>query len=1086
MNDNAINRAIAHTHFMIVAVIVLCLALITVLYLTLSSGVHLGKLKLGRLYAEKLYLKWDDALQVEIGTIALAPSDAPQEPTDLLSLQQRVSAALQHLDDRWIGSLRIDRIRLGNDLNASLFFDPRRRSNLHVASRAQGHISITLLPVHNADAYKLELYGDSSTFGGTFRFEGVLQPKLSELYLGGSIDVAEDIHLRLGVHATRDAVTLNTFSTEPFASVAPIVKPLHLSDKVEPWIVARAQGGPVMLDTLQTTLPFAAPAKAFDNLFGQLTFHNARYRFANDPGAFEPALAEEVTVLFEQKVLKILPHNATFYGEPGGDTHLAIDFSGKEPLLKLSILTSARFTPPLQRLTASYGVDLPFTQTRGLTDTNLSLTVNLAHTQTTAKGSFKTAKSRIDLSGLSIDVSRGAVDLKDSDVTLRSVEASLFDGNVTGSVTGAFNPTKHRGTIRFNLGNVRYPVGSAPITLSPVSVPLHFEYRLDRGGDTIRFDASQWHYMEHNLTCDAFTAPFDLKKARLNVPKTVLALDQTARATVEGEITLAHPAASLLLDLTSLHAGTFATGQAHTLFNIRADENLSVVSNATTHWSMDKTPLSVSPFTVSKHNGIFRLSPAVVSIEHQLTGSVEGVFEPATMATELNVTNFRLEDEGLGRLFQNMDRFSVYIVPIDDEYDIVIPSINMVYSTLGRGWRLHFFSLDALTKHSPLLRDYNLTESTISVWSENGNYPVAFNGIVDYPYALTAVNGTPVNTYRFQGSIEQNGTLECSINDRIKVHSGDTIRIRTNGVDFSQPELTRFYRDHHFDADSNASESNTSVSIDANDTAILFPGKRQAKADRITIDYSPNRILGQLYKGGGGAKLDVKGETFYLFGYRLDDDFMNHFFNLSKVKGGTLDFYMIGEKDDFKGLAKINDTTVYDYVLFNNLFAFINTVPALVTFSLPSYETKGIKVQSAYTELAYHKGVLTASNIKIDSKELDFAGQGTIDYNKDRIKMQLTVKTRAAENIRKIPLVGYILVGDDKSVLTTLNINGPLNDPKVENTIAKDIIVSPFNILKRTLDFPLHYLKKLDSGADDDADKGKEPQEVTSGVPPVN
>jgi hypothetical protein len=1086
MNDNAISRAIAQTHLTIISVIAFCLIVITVLYLTLSSGIHLGKLKLGRLYAEKLYLKWDNALRVEIGTIALAPSDAPEEPSSLLDLQRRVAAALRHMDDLWIGSLRIDRIRIGNEMNGSVLFDPHHRSQLLLASPKRGHVALTLSPVRFSDAYKVECYGDMHDFNGTFRLEGVLQPEQGELYLGGAIDIAADIHLRLGLHATQDALTLNTFSTEPFASVAPIVEPLHLSGNVEPWIVARAQGGPVMLHTLQTTLPYAEPAKAFDNLFGHLTFQNARYRFANVPEDFEPALAPNVTVRFERKTLDIRPENATFYGQPGGDTRIAIDFGGHAPQLRLSILTTAQFIPPLQRLTASYGIDLPFTQTAGLTDTNLSLTVDLGDSHTTAEAQFSTAKSRIDLSGLPISVSRAAVDLKGSEVTLRTVEAALFDGNVTGRVSGTFNPAKHNGALRFNIGEVRYPVGAGPISLDPVTVPLHFEYRFHPKGDTIRFDASRWHYMEHNLSADAFTAPFDLKKLLLTVPKTAVAVDKTAGATVEGEISLADPSASLLVDLLSLRAGTLKTTQAHARFHIRADENITVTSSAETHWALDETPVSISPFTLSRQHGIFRLSPAVVSIEHQLTGSVEGIFEPATMATELNVSKFQLEDEGLGRLMQGMEQFSVYIVPIDNEYDIVIPSINMVYSTLGHGWRLHFFSLDAFTRHSPLLRDYNLTDSTISAWSESGGYPVSFEGTVDYPYALTAFDGKPVNTYQFKGQIEQNGSLESTINDRITVERSDTIRIRSNGVAFSQPELTRFYREHHFSSDENGSESNTTIHIDANNTAILFPGDRKAKADRITIDYSNNHIQGQLYKADGGAKLEVKGETFYLFGYRLDDDFMNHFFNLTKVKGGTLDFYLIGEKDDFKGLAKINDTTVRDYVLFNNLFAFINTVPALVTFSLPSYETNGIQVRSAYAELAFHEKVLSISNIKIDSKELDFAGQGAIDYNTERIKMQLTVKTRAAENIRKIPLVGYILVGDDQSVLTTLNVSGPLSDPKVENTIAKDIIVSPFNILKRTLDFPVHYLKMLDSGSDGETEKENGTQPITSGIPPVN
>jgi len=1094
MNDNAISKAIAHTHFTIASVIAFCLIVIGVLYLTLSSGIHVGKLKLGRLYAEQLYLKWDKALRVEIGTLFLAPSDALEEPLDPTALQRTVALLLGHADDSWIGTLQIDRIRIGSDINGSLFYTPRSDSRFKIDAAGQGRFSCTLLPVDNARAFRVQMQGDVTAFRAAFRAEGVLQADEGELYLNGNIDVAKDIHLAVGMHASKTALTVNASSTEPFASVAPIVKPMHLSKNIESWIVARAEGGPLMLHTLRTTLPYADPAKAFDNLYGRLTFQNVRYRFANDPQAFDPAVADTVTVTFAHKVLDIRPDHATFYGEPGGDVRVAIDFGPSDPLLLFSIATSARFAPPLQRLTASYGIHLPFVQTEGSTDANLSLTVDLGTNHTEATGRFRTAKSRIDLSGLPAAVAQADVDVKGADVTIRSLQASLFDGNVSGSISGAFNPAKNHGSLRFDLGRVRYPIGSTPIALAPKSTPLHFEYRFDPRGDKIRFDASRWRYKEHNLSAAAFTAPFDFKDLVLTLPKTAVAYDQTARANVEGKISLSAPSATLLLDLVSLNAGGVKNVQDHTLFRIQADKNLTISSSAVTRWEKDGTPVSVSPVTVTCKARTFRLSPAVVTIEKQLTGTVEGVFEPATMSTELNVSRFSLENERLGALFRSQKQFSVYIVPIDDEYDIVIPSLNMLYSTQGQGWLLHFFSLGAFTKESPLLRDYNLTQSDISVWTENGDYPIRFKGSINYPYALTSVGGKPVSVYSFRGNIENDGRLQCDINDRIHVRSDGTIHISSNGVAYSQPELTRFYRDHQFASDtnaSNASESNTStahipVAIDANNTAITFAGGRLAKADRITIDYERDHITGHLYKAKGGAKLEVKGDKFYLFGYKLDDDFMSHFFNLSTFKGGTLDFYIIGEKDDFKGLIKINDTTVRDYVLFNNLFAFINTVPALVTFSLPSYATDGIKVNSAYAELAFHEGKMTISGIKVDSKELDFAGQGVLNYNTDRIDLKLTVKTRAAENIRKIPLVGYILAGDDQSVLTTLKITGPLKDPKVENTIAKDIIITPFNILKRTLDFPVYYLKKLDSGDSNTSGRENGTSPITSGIPKVN
>jgi hypothetical protein len=847
---------------------------------------------------------------------------------------------------------------------------------------------------------------------------------------------------------------------------------LNLSEGTRQWIVDRAQGGPLMLHTLRTTLPYGAPGKAFDNLYASLTFHNAAYTFANDPEAFEPAVAREVHVVFNEKKLDIIPIEATFYGQSGGSTWLDIDFGRSEPVLDLFLATSARFTPPLQRLTQSYGIDLPFLQTEGVTDTNLTLGINLHTSDVNATGHFRIRKGTVDFSGLPIDLNATEFDLNGSEIAIRSLDASLFNGNVTASVNGTFNPADDKGTLRFNVTKAQHALGDHTIALTESSGPLRFDYALDPKQDRLLVDASQWRYGEHNLSVAAFEAPFDFGKLELSLPKTFVAYDQKAKASLEGVISLGIPSATLMMDLTHLEAGTLQNAQDHTYFRIDADENLSIKSNAPSHWEVDDTAVTVSPFTVTRQNELLNLSRMAVTVKRQLLGIIEeGTYDPATMATELNVSRLRLEDESLGKLFQSHEHFSVYLVPIEGEYDVIVPSLNLLYSTKGDGWKLQLFSLDSLKERAPLLDEYNLTQSGFTAWSEHGGYPVRFRGAVDYPYALTSFENTPVSVYRFDGSMESNNSLQFRINDRIDVRINDAVFIHSDGVAYSQPELTRFYNEHQFASDSNGTPSHMPVYIDANDTAIVFADGRKAKADRITIQYEKDHIISQLYKGNGGAMLEVKGEKFYLYGNRLDDDFMEHFFKFSKFKKGHLDFYAIGEVDDFKGLIRISDTTVYDYVLLNNLFAFINTVPALVTFSLPSYESKGIKVHSAYAELAYREGNLTISGIDVDSKELDFSGQGIIDYNADRIQMELTVKTQAAENIRKIPLVGYILVGDDQSVLTTVNITGPIDDPKVENTIARDIIVTPFNLLKRAFDFPVHYLKKLESASEEKEEK---------------
>ena len=1070
MNDSAISRAIAHTHFAIIAAITFCLLVTTILYLTFSSGLTVKKLKFGGILVEQLYIKWDNALSVRVGSLRIEEG-ASEGSTDLQAWQKRLTRILGHADASWLGSVTVDALSRG-DMNVSFVYQPRGVSTwtLHAQRYAAAG---TLAYVKGRRGYLLETDAAVGDFNATVYAEGYIDLPSANIYLNADVNVSNRVFLAAGIHAADDAVSLNVYSAGWFDSVAPLVLPLHLSHGTSQWIVDRAQGGPLMLHTLRTTLPYDAPEKAFDALRGHVTFKNVRYAFTNDAAAFDPAVAKKVDVVFRDKKLVIVPEDATFYGQSGGSTWLDIDFSGPDTVLDLYLRTTTALTPVLHRLTASYGIDLPFVQTEGMTEANLTLQVNLDRDETIADGRFRIRKGAVDFSGLPMALEATAFRIANADITIDSLRASLFDGNVTAEVTGAFNPAVPRGNLHFSVLKARHAVGESRIALDPAQTPLVFDYRIDPQSDRLLFQPSRWRLDDHNISVAAFDAPFDYGKLSLALPKTAVALDDTARGVLSGRIDLDAPSADLELDLTRLEAGTFRNAQKHTFFHIAADGDLSVETNATSRWTMDGTPVSVGPVSIARRGNALRLAPTAVTVTKQVSATVEGTLEPATLSSELNVTRFRFEDEALGGLFESAEAFSVYIVALDNEYDIIVPSLNMLYSALEKGWKLHFFSLEAFKTKSPLLNEYNLTQSALTVYSEDGGLPVDFTGSIDYPYALTISQNKPVSEYHFNGRYDENGSIAFTVNDAIRVAIDGNITVRSNAIAYNLPELTRFYLEHHFESDANASQAHKPIFIDANDTAIVFTDGRKARADKIAVQAENDTIHAQLFKGRGGAMLDVKGNDFYLFGKDLDDDFMEHIFKFSRFKGGNLDFYVIGDKNDFKGLVNIEGTTVYDYVLLNNLFAFINTVPALVTFSLPSYESEGIKVASAYAELQYHEGNLTVSGINVDSKEMDFTGHGLIDYNADRMKMELTVKIGAGENIRKIPLVGYILVGD-KSVFTTVNITGPIEDPKISSTIAKDIIVTPFNVLKRAFNFPLHYLEQLQSSSSGDTDASAE------------
>ncbi len=106
----------------------------------------------------------------------------------------------------------------------------------------------------------------------------------------------------------------------------------------------------------------------------------------------------------------------------------------------------------------------------------------------------------------------------------------------------------------------------------------------------------------------------------------------------------------------------------------------------------------------------------------------------------------------------------------------------------------------------------------------------------------------------------------------------------------------------------------------------------------------------------------------------------------------------------------------------------------------------------------------------MNSKELIITAEGSSDLENETIDILMQVKTDIGSSAKDIPLVGYIIFGDD-SISTTVHVHGSLKDPEVDTSAAKSVLIAPYNILKRTITLPL---KLLDIFDDEEENKKKQ------------
>jgi len=326
---------------------------------------------------------------------------------------------------------------------------------------------------------------------------------------------------------------------------------------------------------------------------------------------------------------------------------------------------------------------------------------------------------------------------------------------------------------------------------------------------------------------------------------------------------------------------------------------------------------------------------------------------------------------------------------------------------------------------------------------------------IKYPYKLVVKNNIELEDYAIKGKINsKTKKIYLNINDEININIDDDVRVKTKNIGINIDEILNLINNRN----STSNKSSNKIIFNSKNCYLYIDKNRRIISDTINLQSLNNSVTAQLSYHGAQAGFKLENSEFHLYGDNFDDKFMENLFALSKFKDGTLAFSINGSTTEYGGIFIVKDTTVLDYKILNNILAFVNTIPSLVTFNLPGYSSKGLPVKEAYMNFNAKDGVYNITDISLNSPELDILGRGTANIKMNTINLDLNLKTDLGSDMSKIPAVGYILFGDN-SISTSINVTGSLSNPDVHSKLAQEIIVAPLNIIKRTLLFPYKLLK---------------------------
>ncbi len=237
----------------------------------------------------------------------------------------------------------------------------------------------------------------------------------------------------------------------------------------------------------------------------------------------------------------------------------------------------------------------------------------------------------------------------------------------------------------------------------------------------------------------------------------------------------------------------------------------------------------------------------------------------------------------------------------------------------------------------------------------------------------------------------------------------------------------------------------------------FFYDERILPAQRFNLLHNGELSNLVLENGKTSIKLDKEFDEVTLSAKNIDSNFTKKLFRfeMSEGKANILASGNI-KTGEYYGVIAIREATVKGFTLINNIIAFVNTIPSLVTLQNPGFDLQGYTIKKGDIEFYISGDTLYLTTLRFIGNNTDIIGYGQVNLKSKEVNLTLTLSTiKGLSNLLgKIPLVGYVLLGEDKTIGTLISVTGPLDDPKVETTFAENAALYPFSVIKRTILWP--------------------------------
>lgn len=435
---------------------------------------------------------------------------------------------------------------------------------------------------------------------------------------------------------------------------------------------------------------------------------------------------------------------------------------------------------------------------------------------------------------------------------------------------------------------------------------------------------------------------------------------------------------------------------------------------------------------------------------------------------------FRADKSSLPQIDIDMDFSS-------DEVSISVPSLQTYAKMLNSQIVIAVRDFKLFTPHSPLMKYLGLNAGSAIIHLKSANELAFEVQIKDFPTFLLKKDKSPFKDFIFQGQYKDKKLrVKSAPQGLISFESYDnTMLAKFNNIDididallsskipaieeafsisdeksvvFTREQILaeneflrqkrRYERQNNLKPHIIAIEAKNIVGFYKEITLPFDDFNAKIRDDRITADGT---------YGNGIANIDIiHGNTLFKAG-NFGAEFINRIIGRKIVEGGLFEAGGIYKNDIFNGEISMQNTSFKGFAIVQNIIGLIDTIPSLVMFRSPGLSGKGYEVKNGKIMLGLNTQYIALESIDLIGKTMDVKGSGIIEVESSEVDIGLSISTLKSLTsvLNKIPIVGYLILGKDGKITTQVSIDGTLENPKSQVSLAEDILSAPLNIIKR-------------------------------------